>query len=264
MTYQAAIDEFKLSAISGVSKEQLIRFYQDEYNFTDDNIAAIIKESEFRKKPLFVNYFQLYNLKIPTTAKKLKYPFTQIYLQENFLEEDHCQEIMEEMEQHLHPSYVSNVEDRLVVSEYRTSSSADFDYKYTRLGTDLDFKISRYLKIDPFLGESIQGQKYKPGEFYKEHHDWYTPFTPEYKTYTEWMGQRSWTFMIYLNEVEEGGETYFKHLNLKVKPKPGLAIFWNNLYINGWPNYKTLHEALPPVSGDKYIITKWFRSWPML
>ena len=96
MTYQAAIDEFRLSAISGVSKEQLIRFYQDEYNFTDDDIAAIIKESEFRKKPLFVNYFQFYNLKIPATAKKLKYPFTQIYLQENFLEEDHCQEIMEE------------------------------------------------------------------------------------------------------------------------------------------------------------------------
>ena len=29
------------------------------------------------------------------------------------------------------------------------------------------------------------------------------------------MGQRTWTTMIYLNDVEEGGETYFKYLNLK-------------------------------------------------
>ena len=30
------------------------------------------------------------------------------------------------------------------------------------------------------------------------------------------------------------------------------------------PNYKTLHEALPPISGDKYIITKWWRSWSLI
>jgi len=262
--YQQAIDEFKLSAISGVSKQQLIRFYQEEYNFKDYHIKAIIEESKFNKKPLFVNYWKLYNLNILKTAKKFEYPFTQLYLQKNFLSKEECQRIREETENYLHPSYVSNPEDRLIVSEYRTSSSASFDYKQTNTGMKIDMKISRYLGLDPFLGEAIQGQKYKPGEYYKEHHDYYTPFTEEYKTYTEWMGQRTWTFMIYLNDVEEGGETYFKHLNLNVKPREGSAVFWNNLYFNGWPNYKTLHEAKPPISGDKYIITKWFRSWPML
>ena len=33
------------------------------------------------------------------------------------------------------------------------------------------------------------------------------------------MGQRTWTTMMYLNDVSEGGETYFKHLKLKVKPE---------------------------------------------
>jgi len=38
------------------------------------------------------------------------------------------------MNQDLHPSAVSNPEDRVIVSEYRTSSSAFFDYKLTPLG----------------------------------------------------------------------------------------------------------------------------------
>jgi len=78
------------------------------------------------------------------------------------------------------------------------------------------------------------------------------------------MGQRTWTSMIYLNDVEEGGETYFKHLKLNVKPKQGMLIAWNNLYKNGMPNFKTMHEALPPISGKKYVITKWWRSWQLI
>ena len=70
--------------------------------------------------------------------------------------------------------------------------------------------------------------------------------------------------MIYLNDVEEGGETYFKRLNLKLKPRQGTLIAWNNLRRNGKPNYKTMHEAIPPVKGDKYVITKWWRSWSLI
>ena len=120
------------------------------------------------------------------------------------------------------------------------------------------------MDLNPFIGEIMQAQKYEPGQYYRAHHGYFFPLTREYKTYTEWMGQRTWTFMLYLNDVEQGGETYFKHLKLKVKPKQGMAIFWNNLYKNGVPNPKTLHEACPPVSGNKYVITKWFRSWSLI
>ena len=120
------------------------------------------------------------------------------------------------------------------------------------------------MNLEPFFGETMQAQKYEIGEYYKEHYDFFSPFNHEYKTYCEWMGQRTWTTMIYLNDVEEGGETYFKHLNLKIKPKKGLLIGWNNLYKNGFPNYKTMHEALPPLIKSKYIITKWWRSWSLI
>ena len=70
--------------------------------------------------------------------------------------------------------------------------------------------------------------------------------------------------MVYLNDVKEGGETYFKYLNAKIKPRKGTLITWNNLFKNGKVNRKTMHEALPPTSGEKYIITKWWRSWPLV
>ena len=47
--------------------------------------------------------------------------------------------------------------------------------------------------------------------------------------------------------------------NLKIKPEQGLLLAWNNLYRNGKPNYKTMHEALPPKKGQKYV--KLFQSW---
>ena len=68
--------------------------------------------------------------------------------------------------------------------------------------------------------------------------------------------------ILYLNDSNQ--HTYFPELDLKIKPEPGLAIFWNNLYSFGWPNFKTMHEALPPTKGKKYILTKWYRTWSLI
>src|SRR3546814_11934344 len=72
-------------------------------------------------------------------------------------------------------------------------------------------------------------------------------------------GQRSWTAMIYLNTLEEGGETSFPALGFGVSPRAGLLLMWNNMRPDGSPNPDTLHEARPVESGRKYVVTKWFR-----
>ncbi len=66
------------------------------------------------------------------------------------------------------------------------------------------------------------------------------------------------------DDVEKGGETQFPNINIKMKPKEGTLIAWNNLNIDGTNNENTLHEALPPESGKKYVITKWWRSWNLI
>ena len=65
--------------------------------------------------------------------------------------------------------------------------------------------------------------------------------------------------MVYLHEPEGGGETQFPELGVKVEPRLGRAVLWNNLHASGEGNYATQHRSLPVTRGTKTIITKWFR-----
>lgn len=58
------------------------------------------------------------------------------------------------------------------------------------------------------------------------------------------------TWILYLNDVEEGGETEFLYLSKRVKPKKGTLLIF--------PAYFThVHRGNPPLSGEKYIMTGW-------
>ena len=61
---------------------------------------------------------------------------------------------------------------------------------------------------------------------------------------------RAFVFSIYLNDVEEGGETEFLHFSKRVKPKKGRIVIWPA----GFPY---VHRGNPPLSGEKYIVTSW-------
>lgn len=251
-------------AVNGASKTQTLRYIKENYGQTDRQINQLLKLCQFKTKPKVIDYKEFANRPTPEGANRFDFPFTQIYTYNNFLTSDDCYKLVELAEESLRPSTISTPDDKTVTSQHRTSSTADLYSHRSPYLNYVDNKICSFMSLNPFIGEAMQVQKYAIGEYYKEHSDYFFPLTKEYETYTEWMGQRTWTFMIYLNDVAEGGETYFKHLKLRVKPKQGMAIFWNNLYKNGIPNPKTAHEACPPVSGSKYVITKWFRSWPLI
>jgi len=61
---------------------------------------------------------------------------------------------------------------------------------------------------------------------------------------------RAFVFSIYLNDVEEGGETEFLHFSKRVKPKTGRIVIWPA----GFPY---VHRGNSPLSGEKYILTSW-------
>ena len=128
------------------------------------------------------------------------------------------------------------------------------------LSSQLDRRFAALLGVDPRLSEPIQGQRYDPGEYFKEHTDWFAPYSKEFEEHSAKGGQRTWTVMVYLNAVERGGETCFKHLGRCFTPVKGMALAWNNLQADGTPNSFTLHESMPVVEGNKWVITKWFRA----
>jgi prolyl 4-hydroxylase len=122
----------------------------------------------------------------------------------------------------------------------------------------LDERICGAMGIDPRMAEPSQGQYYEITQEFKPHTDYFEPYELE-RNSTRTLGQRTWTFMIYLNDVESGGETEFVNIGLKIPPKTGMAVLWNNLKSDGTPNYDTLHHGTPVKAGYKAIITKWFR-----
>ena len=141
---------------------------------------------------------------------------------------------------------------------FRTSESCDMD-RWSPDVQPIDESIAALLGIDPDKGETMQGQRYAPGQQFKAHHDYFH----EAESYWERMknngGQRTWTAMIYLNEVPEGGATWFPQAGIRVAPRAGMLLAWNNMAPNGDPNPLTVHEGMAVVEGVKYIVTKWFR-----
>ena len=61
---------------------------------------------------------------------------------------------------------------------------------------------------------------------------------------------RAFVFSIYLNDVEDGGETEFLHFSKRVKPKTGRIVIWPAAF-------PYVHRGNPPLSGEKYILTSW-------
>ncbi|WP_299296878.1 2OG-Fe(II) oxygenase, partial [uncultured Erythrobacter sp.] len=116
--------------------------------------------------------------------------------------------------------------------------------------------------IDPAHGEPLQGQRYEVGQEFKQHTDWFNPEGADWERYCSVSGQRTWTFMVYLNTVEAGGATRFKTIGKSFKPKRGTILGWNNRLPDGDGNVNTLHHAMKVRKGLKYVITKWYRERP--
>ena len=143
----------------------------------------------------------------------------------------------------------------------RTSDSCDMD-RYAPEVQPSDESIAALLGLPPEHGETMQGQRYAPGQLFRTHHDYFHEGESYWPRMQASGGQRTWTAMIYLNDVEEGGATWFPQAGFKVAPRRGLLLAWNNMAADGSPNERTLHEGMAVVEGTKYIVTKWFREKP--
>ena len=188
-------------------------------------------------------------------AQKLDTKLAEFYTLDNFLNLEECDQVTELIKKKLRPSTIAA--DGEVDETYRTSRTCDLGELTDPLIADIDRRICALLGIHPSYSEITQGQYYQPGEEFKVHTDFFEG--PAFEEHARERGQRTFTFMVYLNDVESGGETEFIRLKQTIKPKKGMAIIWNSLNEDGSNNHNTLHQAHPVKSGFKSIITKWFR-----
>ncbi len=191
----------------------------------------------------------------PAQLRRLDAPFP-LYTLDEFLPPEKCAEVIEFSRPHMKPSTLtrSNYD-----AEFRTSTTAnlyEIDDPRARAVDDL---VCRTLGIRESYSEGIQAQRYEVGQQFKPHLDCFQPGSHTYQRYAGMRGNRTWTFMVYLNDGMEGGGTRFTAVDVVVRPRAGMALFWNNLLADGSPNKDTVHCGEPVTRGYKVIITKWFR-----
>jgi len=109
--------------------------------------------------------------------------------------------------------------------------------------------------------EDLQVVRYKPGTYYKPHHDSCCDDSTACREFEMKGGQRVGTLLVYLNDEFTDGETHFPdHGDVKMKAAPGSAIFFRPLANDAAQCHpKALHAGLPISSGIKYVCNAWVR-----
>ncbi|WP_417612848.1 prolyl hydroxylase family protein [Parasphingorhabdus sp.] len=185
----------------------------------------------------------------------LESPFVQLYVHQNFLSDADCDLLIAMIDSDSQPStlYEGNKK-----AGYRTSYSCNVDPTDPDIRR-IDQSICDLMGLPRANSEILQGQRYQPGQQFKDHHDYFHESEKYWQHEGPNGGQRSWTAMAYLNEPESGGATAFPQLEYQVEPRRGMLLIWNNMTPDGTPNINSLHAGKPVEQGTKYIITKWFR-----
>ena len=93
------------------------------------------------------------------------------------------------------------------------------------------------------LNPDVKIQKTKPSEGY---HVWHC----ENGNLSD--ASRLILVMLYLNDIEEGGETEFLYQSRRVQPKMGRLVFCPTSFTH-------THRGNPPLKGNKYMLNGWLQ-----
>jgi len=172
-----------------------------------------------------------------------------------FFTPDECRYLAETAKPMLSPSEV--VDPRtgaLVANPIRTSDAAAFSLALESPAIHaLNRRIARSSGTTTAQGEPLQVLRYRAGQEYKLHSD-ALPGADN---------QRICTFLVYLNEAFEGGETDFPQANVTVTARTGDGLLFFNALSDGRPDPAAWHAGCPVRSGEKLLASRWIRSQPI-
>ena len=191
-------------------------------------------------------------------VRRVPSPRIELFDRPRFLPPELCTQLIALIDQDRRPSTIADPNGD---HYFRTSETCDLSPEEPSV-QDLEARLFALNGIDPAHGEPVQGQRYEAGQEFKAHTDYFEPNGQDFEKYCSVAGQRTWTFMIYLNEVEAGGATRFKVVDKLFRPETGKLVCWNNHRPDGTLNAATLHHGMKVRKGVKYVITKWYRERP--
>jgi prolyl 4-hydroxylase len=148
-----------------------------------------------------------------------------------------------------------------VSDHMRTNSITVFDL------ADLDLvQVGLQHRMAAACGVAVQNMegptilRYAIGEQITNHFDFVNLGQANYDDLIEQRGERIITFLLYLNDDYDGGETDFPTLKLRHKGRRGEGLFFTNALPTGKPDFRMVHAGLPPTRGEKWIVSQFFRN----
>lgn len=194
----------------------------------------------------------------------------------NFATTEQCQSIIENARSKLKPSTLALRKGETAESTkgVRTSSGTFISASDDITGAldSVEEKIARVTMMPRNHGEAFNILRYEIGQRYVSHYDAFNP-----AEYGPQESQRIASFLLYLSDVEEGGETMFPFEHgsssdvgydykgcggLKVKPRRGDGLLFYSVFPNGTIDQTSLHGSCPVINGEKWVATKWIRDQP--
>jgi len=128
---------------------------------------------------------------------------------------------------------------------------------------ELTNKLLSIINKDWKYVDYINFMKYEVGGRFKPHSDFIDTSTSANLEDLKKGGQREHTFLIYLNDDYEGGQTHFTLMNKTIKPEKNKIVWWKNTLNDGSQNIATTHESKKVISGTKYLVGIWVRHQPI-
>ncbi|XP_058073829.1 probable prolyl 4-hydroxylase 7 isoform X2 [Magnolia sinica] len=206
----------------------------------------------------------------PTRVTQLSW-HPRAFLYTGFLSGAECDHLINLARDKLEVSMVAdNDSGKSIKSEVRTSSGMFLQKGQDEIVTAIERRIAAWTFLPPENGESIQILHYEHGQKYEPHFDYFHD-----KANQELGGHRVATVLMYLSNIEMGGETIFpnsegKGSQLKddtwsdcakngyaVKPKKGDALLFFSLHPDAQTDPDSLHGSCPVIEGEKWSATKW-------
>ena len=191
--------------------------------------------------------------------RELLHDSPRVALHHNVLQMSQARQLIALASEKLGPALVSQA-DAGASSSARVAESAWIPRANNAAVTRIVSAICSLVGLPLQQTEMLHVVKYAAGGEYRAHFDAYDLTTARGQRCTERRGQRLATAIAYLNDDFEGGETYFPRLDIRIVPKAGALLVFDNVgdcLIK--PDPRSLHAALPVTKGEKWIATSWFR-----
>lgn len=199
-----------------------------------------------------INGFEEPRFKTLSLSPKITY----IY---NFLSDEECDYLMSLALPRLERSTVIDYQTkgRKVISGRTSDGCYLTDFRKDSVVEEIENRIANLVNLPVENGEALQVLRYQKGGEYLPHYDYFDVNTVGGAAAYERGGQRVATLIMYLHTPEEGGETIFPRVNIKVKPTRRNAVLFYNCTSGENVDPLTLHGGAPVIAGEKWIATKW-------